>query len=66
MQLPEVYIPSFYNAMQQGRADKRTAMINALQDEFMVSSKKVKKDKGLIDKVSATLILQSYLEEVKG
>lgn len=39
MQLPEVYIPSIYNAMQQGRADKRTAKLNALQDEFMISQK---------------------------
>ena len=29
------------------------------------ASKKVKKDKGLIDKVSATIILQSYLDEYK-
>ena len=40
MQLPEVYIPSFYNAMQQGKADRRTAKLNALQDEFMVNAKK--------------------------
>jgi len=46
MALPEVYIPSFYNAMQQGRADKRTAMLNALQDEFMISSKKRAEEEG--------------------
>ena len=40
MQLPEVYIPSIYNAMQQGKADRRTAKLNALQDEFMVNAKK--------------------------
>jgi hypothetical protein len=41
MALPEVYIPSFYNAMQQGRADKRTAMLNSLQDQFMISQKQM-------------------------
>jgi hypothetical protein len=41
MQLPEVYIPSIYNALQQGRADKRTARLNALQDEFMISQKQM-------------------------
>ena len=39
MQLPDVYIPSFYNAMQQGKADKRNKMINGLQDRFMISQK---------------------------
>ena len=32
---------------------------------MMGGSKKVKKDKGLIDKISATIILQSYLDEYK-
>ncbi|MEJ6490865.1 MAG: Holliday junction resolvase RuvX [Flavobacteriales bacterium] len=32
---------------------------------MMGGSKKVKKDKGIIDKVSATIILQSYLDEYK-
>ena len=41
MQLPNVYIPSFYNAMQQGRADKRTAKLNSLQDQFMISQKQM-------------------------
>jgi hypothetical protein len=41
MQLPEVYIPSIYNALQQGRADKRTAKINAMQDEFMINQKQM-------------------------
>jgi hypothetical protein len=41
MALAEVYIPSFYNAMQQGRADKRTAMLNSLQDQFMISQKQM-------------------------
>lgn len=46
MALPEVYIPSFYNALQQGRADKRTARINALQDELVLSAKRRADEEG--------------------
>lgn len=41
MQLQDIYIPSAYNALQQGRADKRTAMLNSLQDQFMISQKQM-------------------------
>lgn len=67
MALPEVYIPSFYNAMQQGRADKRTAMLNALQDEFMVSSKKRADEEGAMinaqKKAQITYSILSQLEK---
>ena len=64
----------FKKALEEKFVDKRVIMIDERYTSkmasesiaFMGSSKKVKKDKGLIDKVSATLILQSYLEEVKG
>jgi hypothetical protein len=41
MQLQDIYIPSAYNALQQGRADKRTAKLNSLQDQFMISQKQM-------------------------
>lgn len=67
MALPEVYIPSFYNAMQQGRADKRTAMINALQDEFMVSQKQRAEQEGVMlneqKKAQVTYSILSQIEK---
>lgn len=45
MQLPEVYIPSFYNAMQQGRADKRTERLNSMQDDLIINQKQMADEK---------------------
>lgn len=66
MQLPDVYIPSFYNAMQQGRADKRTAMLNALQDEFMVSSKKRAEEEGaMLNEQKKAQVTYSILSQIE-
>jgi hypothetical protein len=66
MALPEVYIPSFYNAMQQGRADKRTAMINALQDEFMVSQKQRAEQEGaMLNEQKKAQVTYSILSQIE-
>ena len=66
MALPEVYIPSFYNAMQQGRADKRTAMLNALQDEFMISSKKRAEEEGaMLNEQKKAQVTYSILSQIE-
>lgn len=66
MALPEVYIPSFYNAMQQGRADKRTAMLNALQDEYMVSSKKRAEEEGaMLNEQKKAQVTYSILSQIE-
>jgi len=66
MALPEVYIPSFYNAMQQGRSDKRTAMLNALQDEFMISSKKRAEEEGaMLNEQKKAQVTYSILSQIE-
>jgi hypothetical protein len=66
MQLPEVYIPSIYNALQQGRADKRTAMINALQDEFMVSQKQRAEQEGaMLNEQKKAQVTYSILSQIE-
>lgn len=45
MQLSEVYIPSFYNAMQQGKADKRAERLNAMQDDLIINQKQMADEK---------------------
>ncbi len=58
-------------ALEENFKDKKVVMMDERYTSKMASesialmgsSKKMRNDKGLVDKVSATIILQSYLEE---